>query len=193
MDEIKSMQYLNIEKVNQNKIDSIDNKYFKIPYHRTSNLNSSNNQQFNPIGTISKKFSFELKFLDLNEQRKKISVPIFLKKIEYWTTIFAYSMSYSPLWRFPYYFMLSKGAIFFIPFLSFFFILGIPLLTIESSLGQIFKEGPIELFIRIKRKYFGLGLVTAITGFIINIYFTVIMTWFIYFFFNSKSEFIFQL
>ena len=185
MDEIKSIQYLNIEKVNQNKIDSIDNKYFKIPYHRTSNLNSSNNQQFNPIGTISKKFSFELKFLDLNEQRKKISVPIFLKKIEYWTTIFAYSMSYSPLWRFPYYFMLSKGAIFFIPFLSFFFILGIPLLTIESSLGQIFKEGPIELFIRIKRKYFGLGLVTAITGFIINIYFNVIMTWFIYFFFNS--------
>ena len=186
MDEIESMQYLNIEKVNQNKPDLNDNKYFKIPYHRTSNLILSSNQQFEPINTISKKFSFsELKFLDVNEQRKKISVPIFLKKIEYWTTIFTYSMSYSPLWRFPYYFMLSRGAIFFIPFLSFFFILGIPLLTIESSLGQIFKEGPIELFIRIKRKYFGLGLVTAITGFIINIYFNVIMSWFIYFFFNS--------
>ena len=117
MDDIKTMQYLNIEKVNQNKIDSIENKYFRIPHRKISTLTRSSNPQYNPISAISKKLSFsELKLHDLNEQRKKISVPIFLKKIEYWTTIFAYSMSYSPLWRFPYYFMLSKGALFLIPF-----------------------------------------------------------------------------
>ena len=186
MEETETMQYLNTEKSNQK--DILDNKYFKIPnVRRQSNmgLNLPSNPQYDPSKPINKKLSFsEIKLLDLKEN-KKISASIILKKIEYWTTIFSISINYSSLWRFPYYFMLCKGAIFFIPFLSFFFILGIPLLTIESSLGQIFKEGPIEIFIRIKRKYFGLGLLTSIISFIINIYFNIIMTWFIFFFFNS--------
>ena len=70
MDDIKTMQYLNIEKVNQNKIDLIENKYFKIPHHKISNLNRSSNLQYNPISAISKKLSFsELKLHDLNEDR----------------------------------------------------------------------------------------------------------------------------
>ena len=62
--------------------------------------------------------------------------------ILYICNLLSFSINYESIWRFPYYFILSEGAVFFIPFFIFYFLFGIPILTLESSFGQIFKSGP---------------------------------------------------
>ena len=148
----------------------------------TKTLNLISNPQYDSIKPIRAISSQSFAFIE----RKIISTTHFLfPQIEYWTTIFNYSIGYGTLWRFPYYFQLSYGAVFFIPFFIFFFVLGIPLLSMESALGQIFKATPDELMIKIKKKLYGLGLVSIISSFIINVYLFVIKSWCIYFFFVS--------
>ena len=105
--------------------------------------------------------------------------------IEYWSTLLNHAIGYGSLWRFPYYFILCGGAAFFIPFLFFFLIVGIPLLTMESALGQIFKTNQEEIFTKVKTRLFGLSLVSTISTFLINVYITVITSYSMFFFFNS--------
>ena len=64
--------------------------------------------------------------------------------ILYICNLLSFSVNYESIWRFPYYFFNAEGAIFFFPFLLFYFLLGIPILTLESSLGQIFKIWPVD-------------------------------------------------
>ena len=74
--------------------------------------------------------------------------------ILYMCNLLSFSINYEAIWRFPYYFIYAEGATFFIPFTIFYFLLGIPILTLESSLGQIFKTWPIEhIFSSVKKDH----------------------------------------
>ena len=64
--------------------------------------------------------------------------------ILYTCNLLSFSINYEAIWRFPYYFISAEGAVFFIPFIIFYFLFGIPVLTLESSLGQIFKSWPMD-------------------------------------------------
>ena len=66
--------------------------------------------------------------------------------ILYMCNLLSFSINYEAIWRFPYYFIYAEGAAFFLPFFLFYFLLGIPILTLESSLGQIFKTWPVDHF-----------------------------------------------
>jgi len=61
-------------------------------------------------------------------------------------------------WRFPYLCYKWGGGLFFIPYLSSLFLLGLPMMLLELSLGQLFQRGDIGVFHGIKPELFGVGL-----------------------------------
>lgn len=63
--------------------------------------------------------------------------------------------------------------------------MGIPLFTLEAILGQIFRKGPVEVFEMIRKKFKGVGWATVIVSFIVSIYYAIILSWSVYFFFLS--------
>lgn len=74
---------------------------------------------------------------------------------------------------------------FFIPFLTFFFLISIPIFSLESIYGQIFKRGPVEMFTFINKKFQGIGWASVIISFFVSIYYAIILCWSVYFFFQS--------
>ncbi len=78
-----------------------------------------------------------------------------------------------------------SGGVFFIPFLIFFFTIGIPIFTLESVLGQVFKKGPVEVFSMIKKQFAGIGWASVIVSWIISIYYAIILCWSVFYFFQS--------
>ena len=124
--------------------------------------------------------------------------------ISYICNLLSYSIGYESIWRFPYYFINAEGAVFFIPFFIFYFLLGIPLLTIESALGQIFKSSPIGIFSLIKEKIdinynysiMTMKMMTLIIAYIITIYFSSLTAQIMHYFlfsFQSEVPWVFQL
>ena len=124
--------------------------------------------------------------------------------VSYICNLLSYSVGYESIWRFPYYFINAEGAVFFIPFSLFYFLLGIPLLTIESALGQIFKSSPIGIFSLVKAKIninynysvMAMKIMTLIIGYIITIYFASLTAQVMHYFllaFESEVPWVFQL
>ena len=113
--------------------------------------------------------------------------------ISYICNLFSNSIGYESIWRFPYYFINAEGAVFFFPFLLFYFLLGIPVLTIESALGQIFKRSPIDIFSIIKEKLnynysvMSIKIITLFIVYIISLYFASLTSQCIHYFLLSFS------
>ena len=115
--------------------------------------------------------------------------------ILYICNLLSFSVNYESIWRFPYYFFNAEGAIFFFPFLLFYFLLGIPILTLESSLGQIFKIWPVDhFFSKIKKDHrynFSIMTTKMLTigiSFVISIYFGSLVSQNIHYFFMAFSK-----
>ena len=72
-----------------------------------------------------------------------------------------------------------------IPFFIFLFIIGIPVFTLETLLGQVLRKGPIEIYSQIHKKYFGVGLSQILLQFILSVYYAIILCWSLYFFYKS--------
>ena len=124
--------------------------------------------------------------------------------ISYMCNLLSHSCGYESIWRFPYYFINAEGAVFFIPFLIFYFLLGIPVLTIESALGQIFKSSPIGIFSIIKLKIdinydpsvMTIKIMTLFIAYVITLYFSSLTAQSIHYFllsFNTILPWSFQL
>ena len=122
--------------------------------------------------------------------------------ISYICNLISNSIGYESIWRFPYYFINAEGAVFFFPFLFFYFLLGIPILTIESALGQIFKRSPIDIFSIIKEKInynysvMSIKIITVFIAYIISLYFASLTSQCIHYFllsFNKNLPWSYQL
>ena len=111
--------------------------------------------------------------------------------ILYTCNLLSFSINYEAIWRFPYYFISAEGAVFFIPFIIFYFLFGIPLLTLESSLGQIFKSWPTDYHYnynmkKYNRYYFSIITIKILTigiSYIITLYFGALGSESIHYFF----------
>ena len=115
--------------------------------------------------------------------------------ILYMCNLLSFSINYESIWRFPYYFIYAEGATFFIPFFLFYFLLGIPILTLESSLGQIFKTWPFDhFFSKMKKdhKYnysiMTVKILTLFISFIICLYFGSLVSQNIHYFLLAFSR-----
>lgn len=89
------------------------------------------------------------------------------------------------IWRFPYLAYKFGGGAFLVPYLIALFVLGIPLLTLEFAIGQKFQKGAVASFRIIHPRLTGIGLAAIFCGFVVVVYYAVIMAWTLIFFLNS--------
>ena len=124
--------------------------------------------------------------------------------VSYICNLLSYSIGYESIWRFPYYFINAEGGVFFIPFFLFYFLLGIPMLTIESALGQIFKSSPIGILSLVKAKIdinynysvMTMKIMTLFIAYVITIYFASLTAQVMHYFllsFEPEVPWVFQL
>ena len=99
----------------------------------TKTLNLLSNPQYDLSRPIRQLSSFQSQSFALLERKIVRTTSMMVAPIEYWTTIFNYTIGYGTLWRFPYYFQLCHGGIFFIPFLIF-YLLRFPLNQVSLKL-----------------------------------------------------------
>lgn len=81
------------------------------------------------------------------------------------------------LWRFPYLCYKWGGAIFFIPYLLCLFLLGIPMMMLEFSLGQVLQKGDIAVWTKLHPRLTGIGLASVMASYLITFYYNVIIAW----------------
>ena len=184
-----------------NSLEAHNNNYgdnLNINYYRCPNKYYSH-KAMNTFFKFRKSKIYEE---EENKSRESYSVTYskvwnFSKKthyILYMCNLLSFSVNYEAIWRFPYYFFLSEGAIFFIPFFLFYFLLGIPVLTLESSLGQIFKLYPDSIVYKMKKDHkYNFSIMTVkilILGvsYIITIYFGSLVSQIIHYFFLAFSS-----
>eukprot|EP00121_Abeoforma_whisleri_P013987 Awhi_evm1s12905 len=84
-------------------------------------------------------------------------------------------------WRFPYLVYKWGGGVFFVPYLLAMFIIGIPMLALELSIGQVFQAASVKGFKKLTSgsgtDFSGIGMACAFTSFIICTYYCIIMSW----------------
>lgn len=91
------------------------------------------------------------------------------------------------VWRFPYLAYKHGGGAFLFPYLVTLFVFGIPLLIIETSLGQKLQQGAVGVFRKIHPRARGLGFLGIAASFIIVVYYAIVMAWSLYYFLQSFS------
>jgi len=89
------------------------------------------------------------------------------------------------LWRFPYLCYKHGGAVFFIPYLLCLFGLGIPMILLEFTLGQVMQKGNVYVWNALHPRLYGLGFATCFACYLIVIYYNVLISWALTLFFNS--------
>ena len=81
------------------------------------------------------------------------------------------------VWRFP---QLAKdfgGGAFFIPYIMAFFLIGLPTLILEISLGQCYQVGNVGVFGKMHKRYRGVGVASVVCGFILVTYYSMLLSW----------------
>lgn len=92
------------------------------------------------------------------------------------------------IWRFPYLAYKFGGGSFLVPYLLALFILGIPLLMLELSLGQKLQKGAVGAFRAIHPRLSGVGFLGVFSSFIIVTYYAIVMAWATFYLLESFSS-----
>lgn len=80
-------------------------------------------------------------------------------------------------WRFPYQVYKYGGGSFFIPYILALFVIGIPLMQLEFTLGQVYRRAGTQSFGRLDPRFAGLGIASSMISFGIVGYYCVILGW----------------
>ena len=88
------------------------------------------------------------------------------------------------IWLFPY-FSYRFSGLFFIPYIIALFLLGVPLLMLEFSIGQHFNKNVVDLFASVRKWLSSIGWLMVFNAFIVMSYYAVIFSWHIIYFFVS--------
>lgn len=84
--------------------------------------------------------------------------------------------------RFPYKLEEHDGLPFLIAYFFMFFLVGLPMLIIENSLGQYSGQGPTKVFGQMVPGFRGLGYSMLFVRMLVNTYSPVVMAWSLYYF-----------
>ncbi|MBN2455933.1 MAG: sodium-dependent transporter [Sedimentisphaerales bacterium] len=92
------------------------------------------------------------------------------------------------VWRFPYTAYTNGGGAFLIPYIIGMFVVGVPLLIMELSLGHFTQLAAPGAFHKISRKFEFVGWWPVVLGFIIVCYYSVVLAWCVnYLIFSFKT------
>jgi len=113
---------------------------------------------------------------------------------ERWTSDVAFyfaavgaAVGFGNVWRFPSLAADYGGGAFFIPYLLALFLIGIPLLILEVSLGQHFQTGDVGVFGSFHPRFRAVGIVSVSLAYVVVTYYTVLIAWVLHAFFDSWS------
>ena len=81
------------------------------------------------------------------------------------------------MWKFPYLCYKWGGAVFFIPYGICLLFLGIPMIMLEFSLGQILQRGNFVVWQKLQPCLQGIGLATTLSCYLIAIFYNVIIAY----------------
>ena len=97
------------------------------------------------------------------------------------------AIGFGNIWRFP---ALAKdygGGAFFIPYFIALFVVGIPVLILEISLGQFHQTGNVGVFGRFHTRARGVGMSAVACAFMLSVYYSMLLSWVTRAFFDSWS------
>lgn len=106
-------------------------------------------------------------------------------KMQFFLSIIGYSVGLGNIWRFPYLCQQNGGGAFLIPFFVMLILEGVPLFLIELGLGQRMRQGALGVWNTIHPWLGGIGIASCIVTFFVALYYNVIITWCVYYLFNS--------
>lgn len=89
------------------------------------------------------------------------------------------------MWNADFTSYLSISGAFLIPYLIMLFIEGMPLLYLEFAVGQHFRRGSMGVWTKVHPYLAGIGVASAVTSFMVGIYYNAIIMWCFYYVANS--------
>lgn len=105
-------------------------------------------------------------------------------RLDFIMTCVGYAVGLGNIWRFPYLCYKSGGGAFFIPYVFFLVMCGVPLFFMEASYGQFSSLSPISIW-RICPLFKGVGVGMVMVSAIVCVYYNVIVAWTLYFLYMS--------
>ncbi|XP_049599566.1 sodium- and chloride-dependent GABA transporter ine [Syngnathus scovelli] len=140
---------------------------------------------------VTKPFSMELgprratAWIPTADMAKEKSRPTWSRQIEFTLAGIGSAVGLGNIWRFPYLCFRSGGGAFLVPYLLMLFVLGIPLLHMELTVGQYTKRGPVHALEQFCPLLKGVGVASVAISFIMCTYYNVVITWALYYLFSS--------
>ncbi|WAQ99809.1 SC6A9-like protein [Mya arenaria] len=104
--------------------------------------------------------------------------------LDFILTCIGYAVGLGNIWRFPYLCYKSGGGAFFIPYILFLCICGIPLFFMETVYGQFSSLSPIAIW-RCSPLFKGVGIGMVMVSGLVCVYYNVIVAWTLYYLFMS--------
>ncbi|XP_069113904.1 sodium- and chloride-dependent transporter XTRP3A-like [Argopecten irradians] len=106
-------------------------------------------------------------------------------KLQYFFMVISYAVGLGNVWRFPYLVQQHGGGAFLIPYLIMLFVEGMPLLYLEFAAGQHFRMGSMGTWNKVHPFLGGVGIASAVTSFMVGVYYNAIIMWCFYYIFHS--------
>ncbi|XP_014203633.1 sodium- and chloride-dependent glycine transporter 2 [Copidosoma floridanum] len=105
--------------------------------------------------------------------------------VEFVLSCIGYAVGIGNIWRFPFLVYRSGGGAFLIPFVLILLVMGLPIFFLELVVGQYSGLGPTEAYARMAPIFQGLGYCTIVVITFVTIYYMVLTSWMLFYFFAS--------
>jgi len=110
-------------------------------------------------------------------------------KYDFAFSCIAYAVGLGNVWRFPYLCFKNGGGAFLIPYFFSMLVCGIPLFFLEVSVGQYIGKGGMSVVGQLAPIFKGVGYSAIMMVFLENIYYIIVVTWTLFYLFNSFIDF----
>lgn len=98
------------------------------------------------------------------------------------------AVGFGNVWRFPALAASYGGGAFFIPYIIALLLIGIPIIFLEISLGQLWQTGDFGVFRSFHKRMGGVGVSSIACGYIVVTYYSMLIAWVLHAFFDSWSS-----